>query len=161
MNRIKKNLIGKKIQCSVSKKHEMSGNEPWLIVTSLAPEKYAPHEIMNIYKVRMQIEEGFRDLKNTKNGFSLRHCRSFNIERLNKALLLSAIAMLFLWLIGLVAKNKKLHLSYQANTIKSRNVLSNFIIGWQVLIKDINKIKQHEVLDVFKDFSLQGYFYGS
>ena len=68
-NRVKKNLLGKKVQSSVSKKHEEGGNEPWLIATSLSPQAFDAKGIMILYKKRMQIEEGFRDLKNTKNGF--------------------------------------------------------------------------------------------
>jgi hypothetical protein len=41
--------------------------------------------------------------------------------------------MFILWLIGLAKKTGDSHFSYQANTIKSRNVLSCFTIGWQVL----------------------------
>lgn len=108
-NRIKKNLAGKKIQCSVSKKHEKRGNEPWLIVSSLPPKELTANEIINIYKKRMQIEESFRDLKNTKNGLGLRHSRTYIIERLNVILLLGAIAAWALWIIGTVAKHKKEH----------------------------------------------------
>jgi IS4 transposase len=145
--RVKRNLIGKKIQCSVSKKHAKGGDEPWLIVTSLNPNEFAPHNIMNLYGKRMQIEEGFRDLKNTRQGFSLRHCRSYTVERLNVALLISAIAMFLLWLLGLVAKNKKLHFGYQANSIKTRNVLSSFMLGWQALTRDIRKITLQEGME--------------
>jgi len=55
-NRVRKNLIGKKIQCSVSKKHQERGHEPWLLISSLPPEEYQPNDIINIYKSRMQIE---------------------------------------------------------------------------------------------------------
>lgn len=38
-----------------------------------------------MYRKRMQIEY---DLKNTRNGFGLRHCRSYQADRLNVALLI-------------------------------------------------------------------------
>lgn len=155
-HRIKKNLAGKKIQCSVSKKHAKREKEPWLLFSSLSPEDYTPCQIMVLYKKRMQIEESIRDLKNTRNGFSLRHCRSYHAERLNIALLIAAIAMLLLWLLGLVAKNRKLHLSYQANSIKSRAVLSNFIIGWQVVMRDSNQFSKKEILRELKNFASKG-----
>lgn len=85
--------------------------------------------IMLLYKKRMQIEEAFRDLKNTRNGFSLRHCRSYKLQRLNIALLIVALAMLLLWILRTVAKKCCLHHSFQANTEKKRNVLLNFTIG--------------------------------
>ena len=127
--RVRKNLRGKKIQCSVSLKHEKREREPWLIVTSLATDAYTPKQIIMFYKKRMQIEEAFRDLKNTRNGFSLRHCRSFETQRLNVALLIGAIAMLLLWIVGIMAKQQKQHVLFQANTIRHRNVLSTFTIG--------------------------------
>jgi len=155
-NRVKKNLAGKKIQSSVSKKHEKRENEPWLIVSSVSPDKLTANEIMNIYKKRMQIEESFRDLKNTQNGFSLRHCRSYNIARLNVALLISAIAMLFLWSLGVASKKKGIHYSYQANSIKTHNVLSNFTIGWQALKRDLKKFTNNEIFTVLENFAFTG-----
>ena len=104
-----------------------------MLFTSLSPEHYRAADIVAMYRTRMQIEEAFRDLKNTRNGFSLRHCRSFNRHRLDIALLISAIAMLGLWLLGLMAKQLKLHHSFQANTVRTRAVLSTFQIGWQSL----------------------------
>lgn len=103
----------------------------------------------------MQIEEGFRDLKNTRNGFSLRQCRSASIDRLNIALLISAIAMLLLWLLGLAAKEKQLQYRYQASSIKTHPVLSNVIIGWHVLIRDIGKFTIKELLLILKKLSLR------
>jgi hypothetical protein len=134
-NRIRKNLAGKKIQCSVSKKHEKRGNEPWLIVSSLSPIEFTAKDIMNIYKKRMQIEESFRDLKNTKNGLGLRHLRSYILERLNVSLLLGAIAAWTLWILGMVGKQKQEHWSFQTNSIRDKNVLSNFSIGWQMVMR--------------------------
>ena len=101
------NLVGKKIQCSVSLKHAKRENEPWLIVTSLNPHFFPARTIMTIYKKRMQIEEAFRDLKNSRNGFGLRHCRSSSQERLNVALLIAALGMFILWLLGVAARQKK------------------------------------------------------
>ncbi len=81
----------------------------------------------------MQVEESIRDTKNTKNGLGLRHHRTRTLGRLNIALLLGAITLFLLWIIGTAIKLQKQHYLYQANTIKNRNVLSNYIIGWQYL----------------------------
>jgi len=94
---------------------------------------FTPQQIVSIYKTRMPIEEAFRDLKNMNNGLSLRHCRRFNIARLNIALLLGAIATFLLWVVGILAKENKPHYSFQANTIKHRSVLSLFTMGWPYL----------------------------
>jgi len=132
-NRKRKNLRGKKIQSSVSLKHAKRGREPWLLLSSLSTEENCAKQIVDIYRTRMQIEEAFRDLKNTRNGFSLRHCRSFSRQRLNIALLISAIAMFVLWIVGIIATRANEHHLYQANTVRHRSVLSSFTIGWQSL----------------------------
>lgn len=144
--REKRNLIGKKVRCSSSIKHEIRENEPWLIATSLCIEDFNSNLVIATYKKRMQIEEAFRDLKNTRNGFGLRHCRSFRVERLNVALLIASLAMLVLWIFGNAAKQKNLHHSYQANTERRSNVLSVILIGWQMLIRGEIKFKRSELM---------------
>lgn len=149
-NRVKKNLVGKKVRCSVSLKHAKRESEPWLIVTSLPATEITASQVMKIYGKRMQIEEAFRDIKNTRNGFSLRHCRSYNRERLNVALLIGAVGMFLLWIIGVATKNKKLHYGFQANTVKTKNVLSTFTIGFQALLKKLTFYKT-EFLQALRD----------
>lgn len=146
-NRIRRNLAGKKIQCSVSLKHAKRGNEPWLIVSSISDVDISADKIILIYKKRMQIEEAFRDLKNTRNGLGLRHCRSTTAKRLGVALLIANLSTLILRLIGLKVRERGLHYSFQSNTEKSKNVLSNVVIGWQALQRSEIKFK-------IKDFNL-------
>lgn len=131
--RHRKSLRGKQIQSGVSLRHSKREKEPWFIMSSLPADSYTPKQIITLYKKRMQIEEAFRDLKNTRNGFSLRHCRSAGIERLNIALLIAAIAMLLLWIVGMLAKQQAHSVLFQANTVRHRNVLSTFTIGRQYL----------------------------
>ena len=131
--RVRQNLAGKKIQCSASLKHAKRGNEPWLIVSSIPRTDLSPNDIISIYKKRMEIEEAFRDLKNTRNGLGLRNCRSTTSQRLSIALLIANLGTLVLRLFGLKAKEKSIHYSFQSNTEKKKKVLSNVIIGWQLL----------------------------
>jgi len=144
-NRMRRNLAGKKIQCSVSKKHAKREREPWLIASSLSTSDYTPKAIINLYKKRMQIEGSFRDLKNTNNGLGLRHCRSKSIERLSVLLLLAAIANFLLWIVGGLARQNNQHYGYQANTTKNRAVLSQVMIGWQHLMR-YQRLKWKDVL---------------
>ncbi len=53
-NRVRKNLRGKKIQCSVSLKHAKRGCEPWLIVTSLPRDVYTAQRVIALYRKRMR-----------------------------------------------------------------------------------------------------------
>ena len=139
--RVNRTAFGKRAQSSASKKQSRCYREPWLLVSSLSPNEFMANKIKKIYQTRMQIEEGFRDLKNTYNGFSLRHCRCKSVHRFNIALMLAAIAMLLLWVMGLTAKKLGLERSYQANTVTTRTVLSTMMIGWQAIMNDLKLIK--------------------
>lgn len=151
--RVKRNLAGKKIACSVSKRHEKRENEPWLITSSISSKEMSALEIMLLYKKRMQIEESFRDLKNMRHGFSLRHCRSFEVNRLNIALLVATLGMFVLRILGVATKQRNEHYTYQTNTEKRRNVLSNFLIGWQVLMEGKLRFVKKELIEALKQIS--------
>lgn len=129
-----------------------------MIVTSLSTEQLNAKQIIDIYKLRMQIEEYFRDLKNTKNGFGLRHCRSFQKDRLNIALLIAGISTLMLWMIGLMAIQKNIHFSFQSNTLKSRKVLSVFSIGWQALKQKYRSFRQADFDQAILQIKLCSHF---
>jgi hypothetical protein len=98
---------------------------PWLLVSSLAE---SPEKIISLYAKRMQIEETFRDAKNHRYGWSLRHVRCGSPERLQVLLLLASIAMAAVSLLGAAATAAGRHRRYQANTVRSR-VLSDFVLG--------------------------------
>lgn len=100
--------------------------EPWLLATSLDSETAA--QIVAIYATRMQIEETFRDAKNHRFGWSLRHVRGYHAGRLTLLLLLAALATLAVVLLGLAAARAGWHRRYQANTEKTRT-LSFFVLG--------------------------------
>lgn len=111
--------------------YKARAREPWLLATSLS-EHRATH-IVHLYRQRMQIEENFRDLKNHRFGWSLRHVRSGFASRLNVLLLIAALAMLATLLLGRMAEQRGHHLRYQSNTISNRRVLSFFFLGKLVL----------------------------
>jgi hypothetical protein len=100
--------------------------EPWTLATSL---EGTAHEIVRIYRERMQIEETFRDAKSHRFGFALSYARTSSVARADVLLLLASFGLLAAMLIGIAAEAAKLHLRYQANTIKSRRVFSLVALG--------------------------------
>src|SRR5687768_15696489 len=100
--------------------------EPWLLATSLETE--TAKQIVAIYATRMQIEETFRDAKNPRFGWSLRHVRGYHADRLTLLLLFGALATLAVVLLGIAAAEAGWHRRYQANTEKTRT-LSFFVLG--------------------------------
>jgi hypothetical protein len=135
--RILKTRGGKKCKNGYSKRMAIRQQTPWVLVTSLHQSEFEANQIILLYKKRMQIEEDFRDTKSVRYGFSLRHCLSNSAARIEILLLFAALAGLLCWLVALYAYAKKLHYDYQANTVKTQNVLSVIYLGCQMMRRHI------------------------
>lgn len=109
--------------------YRKNAHEPLILTTSL---RCHPQQVADLYAVRMQIEQNFRDLKNHRWGWSLRHCRSGK-ERVELLLLIGALATFVQHLAGFAGELNKLHHRYQANTLRKRRVLSFFFLGGLLL----------------------------
>jgi len=109
-----------------------AARDPWLLATSL-PSNVSPEGVVAIYARRMQIEETFRDTKNHRLGFGLGNIRSRNAERLTVMLLLAALAMAVVLLVGLQGESTGAHRTLQANSVKTRRVLSLFSVGLELI----------------------------
>lgn len=94
--------------------------QPWYLVTDLAPEELPAHLVVAAYKLRMRIEQGFRDQKSLRFGFQLRAVRLTRAERYDKLLAVAAVAMLLLMLIGIAVERAGLDRGYRANTVTHR-----------------------------------------
>jgi len=155
LGRKNKTKRGSVKQTNQSKKHAKANKEPWLLVSSLPITTYSAKKIVKIYSVRMQIEEGFRDLKSTKYGFGFEHVNTRHIYRLNIFFLIAMLAAFLAWVTGWIAENLNLQRQYQANSVKSTRILSLFYLGCRVINKGkvkINHLEIQEIIDNFPDF---------
>ena len=103
----------------------------------------------------MQIEEGFRDLKSTKYGFGFEHVSTNHIYRLNVFFLIAMLAAFLAWIMGWLAEKQRLQTQYQANSTKSRRVLSLFYLGYRIILRVKDRAKNniiHDVIDNFPSF---------
>jgi hypothetical protein len=117
--------------CSSEEAHyRAGGRDPWLLATSLTD--ITAEQVVAAYALRMKIEETFRDAKNHRFGWSLRHVRCHSTERLANLLLLTTLAIIAVTLLGFEAERRNLHRGYQANTVKHR-ALSFFVLGLALL----------------------------
>lgn len=91
-----------------------SAHEPLLLATSLDVE---PGRVVEMYRLRMQIEETFRDAKSNRFGFALTHARTKSSYRADVLLLLAALGHLFALLLGIAAEAGRLQRFFQANTL--------------------------------------------
>ncbi len=141
--RVNKNKLGCRRGSKDSENRARSAKEPWLLMTSLDGHQVAK-KVIQIYKRRMQIEEGFRDLKSSKYGFGFEQARSRKIARIENLLLIAMLASFIAWVIGWLAEKENLHYQYQANSIKNRRVLSLFYLGCRVIKKKM-KLKHKAI----------------
>jgi hypothetical protein len=95
----------------------------WFLMTDL-PAGAA--RLSQLYGQRMTIEELFRDEKNKRNGWSLRDTKITRPERLDRLLLILAIAYLLLCGVGLIALQTNRPGDWSSST---KNDCSVFTIG--------------------------------
>jgi len=78
-------------------------DEPWFLMTDLGRPAVP---LTELYAKRMTVEELFRDDKNKRNGFSLRHTKITKPGRIDRLLLVLALAYWLLCGIGLLAQQQ-------------------------------------------------------
>lgn len=143
--RISLNKLKKKSHYKSDIEHAKSAHEPWLIVSSL---KKMPKTIIKMYSFRMEIEEGFRDLKSSKFGFSFEKAHSTKIRRIQILLMIAMLAAFIAFFTGVITEKNKWHYQFQANTYKHKRVISLFYLGCRVIKKKII-IGWKELLNLF------------
>ena len=131
--RHKINRQGKYIHSGKSNQHAESGKEAWLLVTSLAVTSKLAKRVVKIYKKRMEIEEGYRDMKSEHYGLGFNASMSYKVTRIAILMLIAALAAILLLIIGTAAEQAGLARHYQANTVKHRRVLSLHFLGRRVV----------------------------
>jgi len=97
-NSVRQNIVVRWVRDLPSKRDEC-----WFLMTSLMG---GPAQISNLYGQRMTIEQLFRDHKSKRNGWSLRDTQLQTAQRLDRFLLILAIAYLLLCGLGLLAKQQ-------------------------------------------------------
>lgn len=145
--RISQNKLKKKSHHKKDTEHAKAANEPWLLATSL---KRMPENIVKLYFFRMEIEEGFRDLKSSQFGFSFEHAYSYKIRRIQVLLMIAMLAAYILFFIGWIAEEQKWHYQFQANTDKKKRILSLFYLGCRVIKKKL-QIAKLAIIKAFQE----------
>lgn len=151
-----KTVTGEKARMSKSSRScAARESEPWLLATSLKSKKDIAKKVRRLYATRMQIEESFRDMK---TGLNMNASDTRIIKRLSVLLLVALLAQYLLFLLGLTVKAANQHRQYQANSVKSKNVLSNQFIGLRAYKdKRLRLLKKHwiEALDTLKKLIIE------
>lgn len=136
--RMRRTRFGRRCRSGQSERHAKREQEPWLLVSNLPGRSTTAKKVVALYATRMQIEQGFRDLKAPRHGFALRQNLGRRVERVANLLLLAALGVLVSWIMGLHGYVNHLHRDMQANTETKRKVLSVFFVGLRLLVRQVD-----------------------
>ena len=103
--------------------------EPWLLVVSPSLQAYSAVRVVNYYRARMQIEEGFRDTKSSHYGLDLARESRIKTDRRANLLLIAAIIIFALWLVGLSIKGSAIERQIRVNSSSKHSPYSAIFLG--------------------------------
>lgn len=130
--------------------------EPWLLVVSPSLKAYSAVRVVNYYRTRMQIEEGFRDTKSTHYGVGLTRESRIQAERRANLLLIAALIIFALWLVGLSLKGSATERQIRVNSSSKHSPYSVIFLG-----KIVCRYVSYELPDNYLELAqalLVGYF---
>jgi hypothetical protein len=76
-------------------------------------------QVVNIYSSRMQIEEGYRDMKSKLYGLGFNESESYKIRRIEILMLVAELAAMLLILIGAAASRRATPVTFRLIPLKS------------------------------------------
>ncbi|MET1081023.1 MAG: IS4 family transposase [Pseudomonas sp.] len=112
-----------------SRVHGRREREPWLLASNLPETQWNAAQVVALYKRRMQIEEGFRDVKSAPLGLGLELHRSHCPKRIEVLLLIAALANYLILLVGLQARQLGHERRFQSNSLRRKRALSLWRLG--------------------------------
>ena len=131
--RTHRNRFAGRSESVVSNKHAKAQTQPWLLATLRCDKDSPAKDVVALYRLRMQIEEAFRDLKSSRFGLGLERQLTYQVQRLQVLLLIATLALRVAWILGVAVEHTGQHRQYQANSIKHRVVLSTIFLGLRVI----------------------------
>lgn len=147
-------LLGKRIHSNQSLKKAAANREPWLLAASPGLAHASASQIVALYRQRMSIEEGFRDLKCERYGLGFALNLSHQPERLAALLLIAMLALLVLWLIGSAASARCAQKHYQSNSQRKRRTLSLIYLALLILRRNAEHFRPRELLTPLRALQL-------
>ena len=115
--------------------HANRNKEPWVIVYSESLTACPHRELINLYRIRMQIELGFRDCKSDAYGLGMCSRRNVAIERRAILCLIASCTTLLLWCLGTALKGTKHVKGLRVNSSSAREPYSVLFLARLVLMR--------------------------
>lgn len=133
---------GKPSRAKRSRKAAKGHREPWVLVSNLPPSVTSAKKVVAIYRQRMQIEEGFRDVKSPLFGLGFGMHQTRSARRIEILLLIAMLASLVLVAIGLKTQQEGRAQQFQSNSLQARSVLSVWRLGREAVRSSPNRLSR-------------------
>lgn len=144
-------LKGRPVRGKASRQIAKREAEPWLLAASPSLDVSAS-QIISLYRRRMQIELGFRDLKSHRYGHAFEDSLTRKRERIEILLLLHAMAVFAAWLAGLAAEAEGFQ--DRLNPHRSERRLYSIVrLGWETLARRWLTCSTASSLNALRDLS--------
>lgn len=136
---------GQPARGSTSRKNASREREPWLIAAAVSLDDKTALDLINLYRIRMRIEHGFRTLKSHQFGFALEDSQSRSADRISVLLLIHALALFLAWIAGWAAQRSGLHHKLKSNADRKQQNLSIVTLGWMALTLIGQRLSEHDI----------------
>lgn len=125
----RKHLTAHKRPAQSKQSRQQAKREPWLWGVSPSLKAYSAVRVVDYYRTRMQIEEGFRDTKSVHYGLNLTRASRIEVERRANLLLIAALIVFALWLVGLSLKGSDTEWHIRGSSRSQRSPYSVVFLG--------------------------------
>lgn len=129
-----RNKNGSASRASRSRKVAKGHREPWVLVSNLTPRHNTAAKVVQLYTRRMEIEEGFRDIKSERFGFAFNLHGTRHARRIEILLLIAMLASFRLLTSGLALDKAGKAPAYQSNTRRSWRGVSLWRLGCEAIL---------------------------
>jgi hypothetical protein len=138
---------GKVTRSAHSLKQAKAQKEPWLLAVSPQLAALSAKQVVAIYSGRMQIEQSFRDVKNSRWGLGLSQSQTRKPKRLGTLLLIAALACFALWLIGLAVRSSGYRIEFgsRKKAAKALSIIS--LARWWIAENKTTRLSRRQIND--------------
>lgn len=128
-----RNQDGNASRAARSRKAAKGHREPWVLVSNLSARHETAQKVVRLYAKRMEIEEGFRDIKSERFGLAFNLHGTRQARRIEVLLLIAMLASFRLLGCGMALDTTGKAKAYQSNTRLSRRGVSLWRLGCEAV----------------------------
>lgn len=141
------NRDGKRSCSNQSNKCARRESEPRMLGASISLNHKTALDIVNLYRTRVRTEQSFRVLKSHPLGFSFEDSQTQTAARLQILVLIHVLALLVLWIAGIIADQNHLRPAFESNGRRIRSTISIITLGWLALTEHAVRLRYDDFVN--------------